>query len=545
VENHGKKIERLNLVLQTMRDVSRLIIKEKNRERLLRGICRALIQHRGYYNSWAVLFDEQGNASMSAEAGIGEKSRQLISFMRSGHQPPCIGRVLTERDIVETDDPASACTDCPLAGDYQGRGALTVPFILDGIVYGVMSVSIPREVARDADEKLLLRDLAADIAFGLRALELEEAGDTATKALIESEERFRDLLEKCPIGIFIIQDNQVVYQNPQQKELLGPLPRSFDLGTFEGLHPEDVEKVRTMCNSVAEGRTKTLSADFRLCPVTEPDCHLGRKWIYCYASQIHFRGEEATLVNMMDITRSKELEHLVRIQDKMTSLGRVAAGIAHEIRNPLSGINIYLRTLERLLERGMDREKAADILNHIQSASNKIESVVKRVIDFSRPNRPNFILANINGAIQDAISLSAVTLRKSRISLEKNLQEDLPACTLDKHLMEEVILNLITNAVEALRNTENDRNMAVSSFVRGESIFVSIADSGPGIPPDLREQVFDPFFSTKDGGTGIGLSLSHRIVVDHGGSLSVSTSKWGGAEFLIEIPCRKGAGTSR
>jgi len=230
----------------------------------------------------------------------------------------------------------------------------------------------------------------------------------------------------------------------------------------------------------------------------------------------------------------------VRIQDKMTSLGRVAAGIAHEIRNPLSGINIYLKTLERLLERGMDLEKADDILNHIQSASNKIESVVKRVIDFSRPGRPNFILANINGPIEDAISLSAVTLRKSQISLEKNLLEDLPECTFDKHLMEEVILNLITNAVEALRNTEGKRKVEVSSFAGSESIFVRIADSGPGIPLDLREQVFDPFFSTKDGGTGIGLSLSHRIVVDHGGSLSVSTSEWGGAEFLIEIPCRKG-----
>jgi len=540
VEDRSKKIERLNLVLQTMRDVSGLIIKEKNREQLLSGICHALIQHRGYYNAWAVLFDEQGNAAMSAEAGIGPKFLQLRDFMRGGHQPPCVDLALKKKDIVETGDPVSTCTDCPLAEDYHGRGALTAPFVLDGSVYGILSLSIPRKVAHDQDEQTLLRDLAADIAFGLHALELEEAREETAKALAESEERFRDLLEKCPIGIFIIQDNQVVYQNPQQKELLGPLPRSFDLGTFEGLHPEDVEKVRTMCNNVAKGKAKSLSADFRLCPVTEPDCHLGRKWIYCYASQIHYQGKDATLVNMMDITRSKELEHLVRIQDKMTSLGRVAAGIAHEIRNPLSGINIYLKTLERLLERGMDREKAEDILNHIQSASNKIESVVKRVIDFSRPSRPNFILANINGPIEDAISLSAVTLRKSRISLEKKLQKDIPECTLDKHLMEEVILNLITNAVEALRKTEGERNLEVNSFAEGESIFVRIADSGPGIPLDLREQVFDPFFSTKDGGTGIGLSLSHRIVVDHGGSLSVSTSKWGGAEFLIEIPCRKG-----
>ncbi|MEJ2025453.1 MAG: ATP-binding protein, partial [Deltaproteobacteria bacterium] len=288
------------------------------------------------------------------------------------------------------------------------------------------------------------------------------------------------------------------------------------------------------------GKARRLSADFRLCPVSQPDCRLGRKWIYCSASRLHYQGKDATLVNMMDITRSKELEHLVRIQDKMTSLGRVAAGIAHEIRNPLSGINIYLKTLERLLERGMDQEKAQDILNHIQSASNKIESVVKRVIDFSRPSRPHFMVANLNKPIEDAISLSAVTLRKSGISLDKKLQENLPKCTLDQHLMEEVILNLITNAVEALSITDGERKMEVNSFSEGDAIFVRIADSGPGIPLDLREQVFDPFFSTKDRGTGIGLSLSHRIVADHGGSLSVSSSKWDGAEFLLEIPRRKG-----
>lgn len=540
MENHSQKIERFNLVLQTMRDVSRLVIKEKNRERLLQSICGAVIEHRGYFNAWAVLLNTAGKITMSAEAGIGEKFSQLIEFMRDGHQPPCIDRTLTGKEIVETDDPLSACMVCPLAEDYHGRGALTVPFVLEGRVYGMLSLSIPREVARDEDEKSLLRDLAVDIAFGLRALELEEAKEAAAKALGESEERFRDLLEKCPVGIFIVQENQVVYQNSQQKELLGPLPRSFDLGTFEGLHPDDVEKVRTMCDDVAKGKARRLSADFRLCPVSQPDCRLGRKWIYCSASQLHYQGKDATLVNMMDITRSKELEHLVRIQDKMTSLGRVAAGIAHEIRNPLSGINIYLKTLERLLERGMDREKAQDILNHIQSASNKIESVVKRVIDFSRPSRPHFIVGNLNKPIEDAISLSAVTLRKSGISLDKKLQENLPKCTFDKHLMEEVILNLITNAVEALSITDGERKMEVNSFSEGESIFVRIGDSGPGIPLDLREQVFDPFFSTKDRGTGIGLSLSHRIVLDHGGSLSVSTSKWGGAEFLLEIPRRKG-----
>ena len=141
---------------------------------------------------------------------------------------------------------------------------------------------------------------------------------------------------------------------------------------------------------------------------------------------IEYHGNDAILFHAMDVTRTRELENLVRIQDKMASLGRVAAGIAHEIRNPLSGINIYLNTLEKIYNRDGSLDKVNTILEHLQSASYKIETVIKRVMDFAKPSEPKFVLIDINKSIDEAINLSAVTLRKSGVKIDKCLGQTLP-----------------------------------------------------------------------------------------------------------------------
>jgi signal transduction histidine kinase len=246
-------------------------------------------------------------------------------------------------------------------------------------------------------------------------------------------------------------------------------------------------------------------------------------------------------MNMMDMTKTKELEHLLTIQDKMASLGRVAAGIAHEIRNPLSGINIYINTLNKLHHKEGSEEKVEQILKNIQSASVKIESVIRRVMDFAKPSEPKLTLVDINEPVTDAINLTAVTMRKSGIQIKKSLADDLPRSYADKNLIEEMVLNLLNNAAEAMKTMEMDtgKNIAVASFVEGDHIIIQVSDSGPGVSKENRDKILDPYFTTKHEGTGIGLSLCHRIITDHGGSLTVSDSELGGAEFRIEIPIKK------
>jgi PAS domain S-box-containing protein len=359
------------------------------------------------------------------------------------------------------------------------------------------------------------------------------------KALEESEKRFRDLVENSLTGISIVQQNKVVYQNQAQERLLGPLPRSYLLVDFEKIHSQDVETVKRLSQRIDKREIQTLETDFRFYPQGPNKGGKNLKWVYCRALWTEYRGKDAILVNMIDMTKAKELEHLLTIQDKMASLGRVAAGMAHEIRNPLSGINIYLNTLKKLHHKNGSEEKVKQILGQIQSASRKIESVIRRVMDFAKPGEPKLILLDMNRPVTEAINLSAVTMRKSGIVLEKSLSENLPSCKADPALIEEMVLNLLNNAAGAMKTMVVGKKIVVTSSVEGDGIVLTVSDSGPGIAPEIKDKIFDPYFTTKSDGTGIGLSISHRIVTDHGGSLTVSDSDLGGAEFRIEIPIKK------
>ena len=384
-----------------------------------------------------------------------------------------------------------------------------------------------------------LRDDQGKIIGAIETLQDVSDRKQAEAALLETEKRFRNLVEHSIIGVSIIQNDQVVYQNPVQEKLLGPLPRKPKLVEVESIHPDDIEKIEAFYRKITSKMVRIQETDFRFYPPEKKGNGRDLKWVQCQANSIKYQGKDAILVNMMDITQAKELETFLRTQDKMSSLGRVAAGIAHEIRNPLSGINIYLNTLEKLYDKEESLGKVRQILRQLQSASNKIESVIRRVMDFSKPSTPRLVLTGINQPIEDAIGLPSVTIRKRRIKIEKDLAEDLPMVHADPQLIEQVILNLISNAAEAMKNVDGPKKIAVTSSAENNRILVRISDSGPGVPLNLRDKIFDPFYTTKTESTGIGLSLCHRIMTDHDGSLRVSESKWGGAEFTIEIPLQE------
>lgn len=364
------------------------------------------------------------------------------------------------------------------------------------------------------------------------------------KSLMESERRFQSLMENSPIGILIVQEGQIIYENPEEKKLSGPLAQFFRHGKLENIHPDDFEKVEREFYKITSGEANSLDMDFRYYPGDNAENAHEMIWVHCWASLIEYLGREALLVSKLDITRAREMEHLLRIEDKMASLGRVASGIAHEIRSPLSGINIFLNNLEKTFQEVRSQDKVKEIIKQIRSASIKIEGVIRRVMDFAKPTEPRFILTDLHQSIKEAIDLSAVALRMAGISLKKNLAKSLPPCQADPHLIGQVILNLISNAAEAMKSMEGTKQIEVTSSVQDGRMIVTISDSGPGVPFHLRRKIFDPFFTTKNGSTGIGLSICQRIVTDHGGVLSVGTSPWGGAEFKVEIPIKREKNTA-
>ncbi len=356
-----------------------------------------------------------------------------------------------------------------------------------------------------------------------------------TKDLQYSERQFRDLVEHSPNGISIIKNGIPIYNNPRQLEIMDHFRPLYSAG-FELIHQEDLPTVRQFHREIGLENSNFTEFNFRYYTSKDPEAPGGMKWLNCTLNSIKYQGEPAQLLTTVDMTRARELERLLMVQEKMVSLGHVAAGIAHEIRNPLSGINIYLRALKKLFKKGGKEEKINSTIDEIRLASTKIERVIKRVMDFSKPTEPRFEAIEINTPIKDAIRLSRLTLVDKKILVEKRLANNLPRCLAEPQLIEELILNLINNAADAMSINQDNRKIMVSSLVKEESILVTVDDSGPGIARDLREKVMEPFFTTKSYSTGIGLSLCHRIVSDHKGSMKINKSDLGGTKFTITLP---------
>ena len=366
---------------------------------------------------------------------------------------------------------------------------------------------------------------------------------TAEYKLRQSEERFRSLVENSPMGISIIQGDQFVYKNPAQQKMRNDREGEQFTDLIEAIHPEDIDRVKLAYEKLLAGEIDSVDIDLRF--YASPGSHqkANLRWAQCRASLITYRGEPAILINVLDVTKAKELEQQLIIKNKMISLGRVAAGIAHEIRNPLTGINSYLYTLNELCQsESLDQdnlEMTRQILEQIQTASYKIESVIKRVMDFSKPGAPKMEKTDINLALEEAIELSAAALRKKGIKIEKSLGHNLPTCYADPQLIEQVLLNLITNAANALETFSGLKLVRVESYTGNNTLFIRVSDSGPGVSLGDRDKIFDPFFTTKEDGSGIGLNIAQRIVADHNGSISLGKSQWGGAEFTIRLPIER------
>ena len=529
--NREKRIH-LNGVLRSIRSINQILTHERDPGVLIQSICDTLVENRGYHSVWIALNDRNGYWGTFAQAAVGDYLRSISDIFQRGEPIACCKRVMAQSDVVITDAPATLCGDCPLVSGYQDRGAISAKLACNGKTYGMITLSVPLMMLFDAEESRLVKELSQDIAFGLHAIETEANRQ-------DSEKRFQTLVESSLTGISIVQNQQVIYQNKAQERLLGPLPRSAIMVEYENIHPDDLGKAKEFSQAIMEDNCSSLDIDFRYLPEKDMNKMV---WIHCRAAPLMYRNQPSILLNMIDMTRAKELEKLLIVQDKMASLGRVAAGMAHEIRNPLSGINIYIDTLEKFFERGESREKVKNVIHHLQSASQRIESVIRRVMDFSKPSQPNFILADVNASIEAALTLTATTLRKSGISLEVDLTDNLPKCRLDFQQFEEVILNLINNAADAMRGVDSSKILQITSTRKDHQVVVKILDSGPGISVENKADIFDPFFTTKSDSTGIGLSICQRIISDHRGEIDVQTNQWGGAEFRISLPVANPAG---
>lgn len=242
-----------------------------------------------------------------------------------------------------------------------------------------------------------------------------------------------------------------------------------------------------------------------------------------------------------DITETKKLEQQIRNSEKLASVGKLAAGVAHEINNPLGGI---LNCLYNFRKGALSPARQDEYLTSIEDGLRRVQKIVRQLLDFSQQHEPEFSPANINEVVGRVLVLTEHALAAKKISLHKQLQPDLPALMVDRHMMEQVLMNLILNAVQAIKD---GGAITVRTRARDESCEVVVEDTGCGIPPHVLPHIFDPFFTTKGTGegTGLGLSVSLGIVERHGGRILVESEVGKGSVFTVCLPLSSERATER
>lgn len=191
--------EQLNSLLRAVRNVNKLLVKEDDKEELIEGVCKDLIEARGYEHVWIALFDDSKELVAMAQQGLGDEFDELIEQFRDHQLPTCAEDPLEESEDITIEEPSTECRDCPLSSTYGKNGALNIRLEYGGRVYGIMSASVPKHLLEDEEELGLIEEVAGDIAFALYEIEVE-------KDLEQSEKRFRSYVENAPVGVYVVDE---------------------------------------------------------------------------------------------------------------------------------------------------------------------------------------------------------------------------------------------------------------------------------------------------------------------------------------------------
>jgi len=219
--------------------------------------------------------------------------------------------------------------------------------------------------------------------------------------------------------------------------------------------------------------------------------------------------------------------------EKLAAVGQLISGVAHELNNPLTAILGYSQLLE---SSGQVGPLALSYAEKMYKQAQRTHRIVQNLLSFARQHKPERVPVAVNTVLEDTLTLRDYDLRMNQIGVHLDLSRDLPLVPADPHQLQQVFLNLINNAVDAILEHSNQGDLWVNSSVDEKNIIVEITDSGPGVKDPSR--VFDPFYTTKPvgKGTGLGLSICYGIITEHGGTIRVKNSLPRGASFRIELP---------
>ena len=374
-------------------------------------------------------------------------------------------------------------------------------------------------------ERRQTRDL-----LGVRA-KLEDAYrilEERAMQLISIQDYTQSILRSVTSGVVTVgPDGSIATVNPAAERILGMSEDDMVPGSILRIFKSD-GGLSADVTKVLEGRVPRTVRDVKL--VTA-----GNRVVHAQASVSRMRDvggrKLGAVVTIEDVSEIKALtEQLIRA-DRLAAMGELTAGVAHEVRNPLGIIRASVQLMEDTqTDPGRSREAATVIKQEID----RLDRVIKALLDFGRPSTPTMLSVDVNDVLSEVVLFTRKFASRGDVEILEALDPDVPLVTADPDQLKQVFVNLISNAVQAMEG--DGGSLTVTTGSDEGFVFVRFVDTGPGIDADSLGKVFDPFYSTRDDGTGLGLTIVHRIVDEHDGHIEVASDPEKGTAFTVSLP---------
>ena len=420
------------------------------------------------------------------------------------------------------------------AKDVPARGVVIVPVRRGGEIVGALEL-VSRTPRAFSDLELeRVRSMTDMLAVALANAELVED-------LRQAEWRFRTLFRAAPDAVLTVTaSGEICEANECVREVTG-----LDPARAPGRPLADLVAAEDRA-ALAEALERTFAGAPERLQVRVPRGadDAAARLVDLALRRVPEAEPPLVLVVGRDITAEREMRARLLETERLAALGELVAGVAHEVNNPLSSISAYSQLLLRDDALAGPQRESVEV---IRSETLRASQVVKDLLSFSRRSTPESRPVFLNQVVERTLRLRNYQLSASGISVKLALAADLPPVLGDGRQLQQVVLNLVTNAIQAMApepgGPVRGGTLRLTTYGRDGSVVLEVADTGRGIPPGVRQRVFEPFFTTKPEGegTGLGLSVSYGIVATHGGSISIAHTAPTGTTFVVTLPASAGA----
>ncbi|HET7585074.1 MAG TPA: ATP-binding protein [Gemmatimonadaceae bacterium] len=345
------------------------------------------------------------------------------------------------------------------------------------------------------------------------------------ETLRQTEWRFRTLFRAAPDAVMtVLESGRVREANDAVTDVLGCPPiQVIGRSLEEFVIPEEAERLRYELLQALDGEPCRTELRFR--------SGSGTRIVSLAARRLPEADPPTVLVVGRDVTGDHEMRVRLAQTERLAAVGELVAGVAHEVNNPLATISAFAQLLMRDETLTEQHRESIDV---IQSETTRAGQVLRDLLTFARRSEGERALVDVSDLVERTLRLRLYELESRGIACESQLTPQLPPVLGDARQLQQVVLNLVMNAIQAMGQQGAGR-LTLRTALAGERVVLEVSDTGPGIPADVRERIFEPFYTTKQDGTGLGLSVSYGIIVAHGGSIDVNSSG-NGTTFRITLP---------